>query len=199
MSQARTGASQQRSVHPAEEPVTLEVDREEEILKEQLFEGLKEALEEAKKATSVGQVESKYDELMENLLESMPDRRALLVQELDRAFMEVFKRPPRVRSGSRSASANVITIDDEIITPGAAYQYDSHQQQQQQGSNQVATYNNFPPQNNVQHPNVIAPSSMVVPPQPQQQQGFHIPNLGQVHVMPQQQPMQGGYQVTISN
>jgi len=59
-------------------------------MENQLFDGLKEALEEAKQDQSVLEVESKYEELLTNLLESMPDEEEQILKALDRAFLTVF-------------------------------------------------------------------------------------------------------------
>ena len=59
-------------------------------MENQLFDGLKEALEEAKQDQSVLEVESKYEELLTNLLESMPEEEEQILKALDRAFLTVF-------------------------------------------------------------------------------------------------------------
>ena len=59
-------------------------------MENQLFDGLKEALEEAKQDQSVLEVESKYEELLNNLLESMPEEEEQILKALDRAFLTVF-------------------------------------------------------------------------------------------------------------
>jgi len=61
-----------------------------ESMENQLFDGLKEALEEAKQDQSVLEVESKYEELLSNLLESMPEEEEQILKALDRAFLTVF-------------------------------------------------------------------------------------------------------------
>lgn len=66
-------------------------------MEKQLFDGLKEALEEAKQDQSGEDVEQKYDELLNNLLESMPDEEEQILNALDRAFLVVFGRTARSR------------------------------------------------------------------------------------------------------
>ena len=67
-------------------------------MEKQLFDGLKEALEEAKQDQSGEDVEQKYDELLNNLLESMPDEKEQILNALDKAFICVFGRTAKKRT-----------------------------------------------------------------------------------------------------
>lgn len=72
-------------------------EKQAQNMEKQLFDGLKEALLEAKQDQSVEDVEQKYDELLHNLLDSMPDEEEQILNALDRAFLVVFGRTARSR------------------------------------------------------------------------------------------------------
>jgi len=95
---AQTRPSTQPSVSAAASVSPSQAqEKQAQNMEKQLFDGLKEALLEAKQDQSVEDVEQKYDELLHNLLDSMPDEEEQILNALDRAFLVVFGRTARSR------------------------------------------------------------------------------------------------------
>eukprot|EP00092_Neocalanus_flemingeri_P013816 GFUD01014902.1.p1 GENE.GFUD01014902.1~~GFUD01014902.1.p1 ORF type:complete len:2566 (+),score=919.79 GFUD01014902.1:685-7698(+) len=111
---------------PNHEEAELEAETD---IENDLYEGLVEALEEAQNQRSNTEVQCKYEELLNNLLEKMPDNKEQIVRSLNRAFATVFPgttvgAAARTSTGSASRIAAGqsprVSMMEEIITPGAA-------------------------------------------------------------------------------
>jgi len=90
-------------------PALATAQSSDSAMEKELFDGLKEALEDAKQNQNVEDLEQKYDEFLNNLLESMPDKEEQVLIALDRAFLVVFGR--RAMSRPNRGMQNTSTIE----------------------------------------------------------------------------------------
>merc|ERR1712123_351676 len=124
---SHTATSNQAPPSPTPNHEEPGVETENDI-ENDLYEGLVEALEEAQNQRSNTEVQCKYEELLKNLLDKMPDNKDQIIRSLNRAFATVFPGTTvgtaKTSTGSAIKAPVAITprnsTMEEIITPGAA-------------------------------------------------------------------------------